>query len=68
MTQAIFLNRPNRFIAEVDSYRDCGQDKIVIAAPYGIPEFNLIKAVGLDIDGADIDGIMKSAQESIMQL
>ena len=35
---------------------------------YGIPEFKLVKATGLDIDGADIDGIMKSAQESIMQL
>ena len=29
---------------------------------YGIPEFRLIKAVGLDMDGADVDGIMNSAK------
>jgi len=32
---------------------------------YGIPEFKLIKAVGLDIYGADIDGIMNHAKEEI---
>lgn len=30
---------------------------------YGIPEFKLIKATGLDIDGADIDSIMNSAKD-----
>lgn len=29
---------------------------------YGIPEFKLIKAVGLDIDGADVAGIMEEAK------
>lgn len=32
---------------------------------YGIPEFKLIKAVGLDIDGADVDSIMDSAKAEI---
>ena len=32
---------------------------------YGIPEFRLIKATGLDIVGADIDAIMDSAKEAI---
>ena len=35
---------------------------------YGIPEFNLIKATGLDIDGADIESIIDSTKESIMEL
>ena len=35
---------------------------------YGIPEFNLIKATGLDIDGADIESIIDSAKESIIEL
>ena len=29
---------------------------------YGIPEFKLIKAIGLDIDGANIDSIMNAAK------
>ena len=29
---------------------------------YGIPEFKLIKAIGLDVDGADIDSIMNADQ------
>ena len=29
---------------------------------YGIPEFKLIKAIGLDVDGADIDSIMNIAK------
>jgi FMN-dependent NADH-azoreductase len=33
---------------------------------YGIAEFKLIKATGLDIVGADVDSIMDSAKESIM--
>ena len=32
---------------------------------YGIAEFRLIKAAGLDIDGADVDAIMNSAMETI---
>ena len=32
---------------------------------YGIPEFKLIKAIGLDIDGADTDRIMNSAKTDI---
>ncbi len=33
---------------------------------YGIPEFKLIKATGLDIDGADIDKIMNTAKADIL--
>ena len=29
---------------------------------YGIPEFRLIKAIGLDVDGANIDSIMNIAK------
>ena len=32
---------------------------------YGIPEFKLIKATGLDIEGADIDHIMNTAKADI---
>ena len=32
---------------------------------YGIPEFRLIKATGLDLDGADIDRIMNTAKADI---
>ena len=32
---------------------------------YGIPEFRLIKATGLDIVGADVDAVMDSAKDSI---
>ena len=32
---------------------------------YGIHNVNLIKAVGLDIDGADVNAIMESAKEAI---
>ena len=32
---------------------------------YGIPEFKLIKATGLDIEGADVDAILESAKEMI---
>ena len=35
---------------------------------YGIPEFKLIKATGLDLIGADIDAIMDSAREFIFSL
>lgn len=32
---------------------------------YGIQDVRLIKAVGLDIDGADVDAIMSSAEKGI---
>jgi len=32
---------------------------------YGIPEFKLIKATGLDIYGADVDAIMEASYEAI---
>ncbi|MBQ6645126.1 MAG: NAD(P)H-dependent oxidoreductase [Clostridia bacterium] len=32
---------------------------------YGIPDVRLIKAVGLDIAGADVESILRSAEESI---
>lgn len=32
---------------------------------YGISDVRLIKAVGLDIDGADVDAILRSAEEEI---
>ncbi len=35
---------------------------------YGIPEFRLIKAIGLDIDGANIDRIMNTAKADIEML
>ncbi len=34
---------------------------------YGIREVKLIKAVGLDIDGADVEEILKSAEEEIRE-
>lgn len=35
---------------------------------YGIRDIRQIKAVGLDIDGADVDGIMKSAEQTVAEL
>ena len=35
---------------------------------YGIPEVELIQATGLDIEGADIEGILKDAQGELDQL
>lgn len=32
---------------------------------YGIPEFKIIKATGLDIDGADVDAILDSVEKTI---
>ena len=32
---------------------------------YGISDVRLVKAVGLDIDGADVDGIMEAAREEL---
>ena len=39
-----------------------GYVKCLAQSFYGIPEFRLIKAVGLDLDGADADSIMHSAK------
>ena len=35
---------------------------------YGISDIRLIKAVGLDIDGADVDAILRSAEKSIGEM
>ena len=35
---------------------------------YGIPEANLIKAVGLDLVGADVEGILKAAEAAIADM
>ena len=35
---------------------------------YGISDIRLIKAVGLDIDGADVDAILRSAEEAISEM
>ncbi len=40
----------------------CGYIKSLAQNFYGIPEFKVIKAIGLDIDGADTDSIMNSAK------
>ena len=42
-----------------------GYVKALAQSFYGIPEFRLIKAAGLDIDGTDTDAIMNSAMETI---
>ena len=39
-----------------------GYVKALAQSFYGIPEFRLIKATGLDIVGADVDAIMESAK------
>lgn len=46
---------------------DFGFDYIKALAQnyYGISDVKLIKAVGLDIDGADVESILSSAEESI---
>ena len=42
-----------------------GYVKTLAQSFYGIPEVKLIKATGLDIDGADVEAILNSAKESI---
>lgn len=42
-----------------------GYVKTLAQSFYGIPEVRLIKATGLDIDGADVQSIMKEAEEKI---
>ena len=42
-----------------------GYVKALADGYYGIPETKLIKAEGLDIDGADVSAILRSAEEGI---
>ena len=42
-----------------------GYVKALAQGFYGIPEFRLISAAGLDIVGADVEGIMESAKSQI---
>ena len=42
-----------------------GYVKALAQGFYGIPEFQLIKATGLDIDGADVDAILAAAREAV---
>ena len=42
-----------------------GYVKTLAQSFYGIPEVKLIKATGLDIDGADVEAILNSAKESL---
>lgn len=42
-----------------------GYVKALAQGYYGIPEVNLIKALGLDINGADPEAIVKEAQKTI---
>lgn len=42
-----------------------GYVKALAQSFYGIPEFRLISAAGLDIVGADVEGIMESAKSQI---
>ncbi|MBR1841989.1 MAG: NAD(P)H-dependent oxidoreductase [Oscillospiraceae bacterium] len=44
-----------------------GYVKALAQGYYGIPEVNLIKALGLDIDGADPEAILKAAQQAISE-
>ncbi len=42
-----------------------GYVKAMAQGYYGIRDVRLIQAIGLDIDGADVEGIMRAAEESI---
>ena len=42
-----------------------GYVKALAQGFYGIPDVRLIRAVGLDIDGADVEAIMRAAEEEI---
>lgn len=42
-----------------------GYVKALAQGFFGIPEFRLIKAAGLDLDGADADAILAAAKETI---
>lgn len=42
-----------------------GYVKVLAQSYYGIPETELIQATGLDIDGADVEGILRDAMERI---
>ena len=43
----------------------CGYVRALAEGYYGIKDVELIKAVGLDIVGADVEGIMKKAEDRI---
>ncbi len=45
-----------------------GYVKALAEAYYGIPDVRKIEAVGLDIDGADVDAIMKSAEGALSDM
>ena len=45
-----------------------GYVKALAKSFYGIEDIRLIKAVGLDIDGADVEGIMEKAISEIEKL
>ena len=45
-----------------------GYVKALEEAYYGIPDVRKIEAVGLDIDGADVDAIMKSAEGALSDM
>lgn len=42
-----------------------GYIKALVQNYYGISDVRLVKAIGLDLEGADAEGIMRSAEESI---
>ena len=42
-----------------------GYVKALAQGYYGIPDVRLIRAAGLDIDGADAEAIMRAAEESL---
>lgn len=50
------------FVPEEYGY---GYVKTLAQSFYGIPEVRLIKATGLDIDGADVESIMHAAEDMI---
>lgn len=45
-----------------------GYVKALAKSFYGIEDIRLIKAVGLDIDGADVEGIMEKAMREVKRL
>ena len=42
-----------------------GYIKALAANFYGIKDIRLVKAVGLDIDGADVEGIMQESMRAV---
>ena len=43
-----------------------GYVKALAQSFYGIPEFRLVKATGLDLDGADVEAILESAKKTMV--